>query len=159
VSDAACAASDRARRAAARGFTLVEILVAVLLLGFVVLSVMALLTAIMHQNQLAQERSTATALASERVARLMSEPFHGVTEVGLYKLPDETLAAGPPATLTSDYGELAGHPEFRRVVTLTYDVPAPGMLRVESKVTWKNLKQGEKTHAMVTYLHPGLEQR
>lgn len=140
------------------GFTLVEILVAVLLLAFVVLSVMALLTAVVHQNELAKERSVATALASERVGRLMSQPFKGSTEAQSYKLPEETATTGPPLTFTTDYGAIPGHPEFRRVVTLDYDVPATGMLRIEARVFWKNVRQGEKSHEMVTYLHPGLEQ-
>jgi prepilin-type N-terminal cleavage/methylation domain-containing protein len=148
---------DRERNAPG-GFTLVEVLVAVALLAFLVLGVMALLTTVVHQNKLAQERSVATALASERISRLMSQPFRAASAYLGYKLPEEVALAGPPSTLTADYGTIPGFPEFRRVVTLSYDVPATGMLRVEAKVYWKDRQQGEKNHEMVTYLHPGLEQ-
>lgn len=146
------------RRAAATGFTLVEVLVAVALLAFLVLGVMALLTTVAHQNKLAKQRSVATALASERISRLMSQPFRSSANYAAYRLPEETALPGPPSTLTSEYGTIPGFPSFKRVVMLSYDVPAPGMLRVEAKVYWKDRQQGEKTHEMVTYLHPGLEQ-
>lgn len=140
------------------GFTLVETLVSVALLAFVALGVMALLTAMVRQNKLAKERSMATALASERINLLTAIPFQTSSSYLKYRLPEETAAPGPPPTLTTDYGNVPGYPQFRRVVTLTYDVPATGMLRVEAELTWKNLQQGLKTHDMVTYLHPGLEQ-
>jgi type II secretory pathway pseudopilin PulG len=140
------------------GFTLVETLVSVALLAFVALGVIALLTAVIRQNKLAKERSTATALASERINLLTALPFQTSGNYLKYRLPEETAAAGPPPTLTADFGRIPGYPQFRRVVTLTYDVPAPGMMRVEAELTWKNLQQGIKTHDMVTYLHPGLEQ-
>lgn len=147
-----------AERGGATGFTLVEVLVAVALLAFLVLGVMALLTTVVHQNKLAQQRSVATALASERISKLMAQPFRTAAAYAAYRLPDETASAGPPSTLTSDYGSIPGFPTFKRVVMLSYDVPVPGMLRVEAKVYWKDRQQGEKTHEMVTYLHPGLEQ-
>ena len=151
--------ASRCRRAgSATGFTLVETLVSVALLAFVALGVMALLTAVIRQNKLAKERSTATALASERINLLTSLPFQTPANYLNYRLPEETAAAGPPRTLTTDYGRIPGYPQFRRVVTLTYDVPATGMLRVKAELSWNNLQQGNKTHEMVTYLHPGLEQ-
>ncbi len=140
------------------GFTLVEVLVAVALLAFLVLGVMALLTTVVHQNKLAQERTVATALVSERISRLMSQPFQTASRYLNYKLIEETALAGPPPTLTTDYGSIPGFPDYKRVVKLTYDVPVTGMLRVETRVYWRNRQQGEKSHEIVTYLHPGLEQ-
>ncbi len=145
-------------RATQTGLTLVEILVSVGLLAFVALGVIALLTTVVQQNQLAQERSVATSLASERISRLMSQPYQLASQFLNYKLLEEVAATGPPKTLTAEYGQIPGFPAFKRVVTLDYDIPVPGMLRVETKVLWKNRSQGEKTHEMVTYLHPGLEQ-
>jgi len=140
------------------GFTLVEVLVSVALLAFVALGVMALLTSVVRQNKLAKERSTATSLASERINELSSQPFQASADYLRYRRSEETAAAGPPSTLTADYGQIPGYPEYRRVVTLTYDTPVTGMLTVRTEVFWRNLQQGTKSHAMVTYLHPGLEQ-
>lgn len=140
------------------GFTLVEVLVSVALLAFVALGVMALLTSVVRQNKLARERSTATALASERINEITSLPFQASADVLRYKRPEETASGTAPKVFTADYGVVPSYPDYRRVVTLTYDTPVTGMLRVKSEVFWKNLQQGTKSHAMVTYLHPGLEQ-
>lgn len=142
----------------AKGFTLVEALVSVALLGFVAMGVMGLLSTVIRQNKLAKERSTATALASERLNEITAQPFRASVDYLRYKLPEESATPGPPATLTTDYGQLPGFPDFRRVVTLTYDVPVAGMLRVQTEVFWQNRQQGVKSHEMVTYLHPALEQ-
>ena len=53
-----------------RGMTLVEVLVGVTILAFVALGIMAFLGTAMRQNQLSLERSTATAIASERIQAL-----------------------------------------------------------------------------------------
>ena len=58
---------------------------------------------------------------------------------------------------TADYGNITGYPDYRRVVTLTYNTPVAGMLKVESTVSWQNVHQGEKSHVMISYLHPDLE--
>jgi hypothetical protein len=100
----------------------------------------------------------ATSLASERINLLTAIPFQTSANYVKYRLPEETAAPGPPPTLITDFGRIPGYPQFRRVVTLTYDVPATGMLRVAAELSWNNLQQGLKTHEMVTYLHPGLEQ-
>jgi prepilin-type N-terminal cleavage/methylation domain-containing protein len=93
------------------GFTLVELLVAVALLAFLVLGVMALIATVAHQNKLAQQRSVATALASERISKLMSQPFRVSTLYQAYKLPEETPVPGPPVTLTASYGTIPGFPD------------------------------------------------
>jgi type II secretory pathway pseudopilin PulG len=148
----------RAERPAERGLTLVETLVTVLLLAFVVLGGAATLGQVLHQNKLARHRSLATYLAAERIDQLTSQRYHDSAEVAEYQLAGETLAAGPPATLTADYGSLPDFPEFRRVLTLSYDVPVAGMLQVSAEVFWRDLQQGEKSHELISYIHPSLEQ-
>jgi type II secretory pathway pseudopilin PulG len=140
------------------GLTLVEVVISVGLLAFVSVGIMSLLIVSIRQNQLAQKRSVATALAAERIQQLTSLPYQASATYTLYKLPYEVAAAGPPATLTADYGAIPDYPGFRRVVTLTYDTPVAGMLRVQSSVFWQDLNQGVKSHEMITYLHPSLEQ-
>ncbi len=140
------------------GLTLIEVVICVGLLAFVAVGMMSLLIVSIRQNQLAQKRTIATALASERVQQLTALPYQPSATYTLYKLPYEVSAAGPPMTFTADYGTIPDYPDFRRVVTLTYDSPVAGMLRVQSTVFWQDLNQGVKSHEMITYLHPGLEQ-
>ncbi len=139
------------------GFSLVEVLVCVAMLSFVALGVASLLTIVVHQNRLARERSIATSLASERIQKMQSMPFQAVADYAKYKLPEETAASGTPKTFTSNYGIIPGFPGYKRIVELTYDTPVTGMLQVKSRVYWKNLRQGEKNHEMVTLFYPGLE--
>ncbi len=141
-----------------QGMTLVEVLIAMVLLGFVTLGSVSVLSATLNQNKLAQQRSLATNLAAERIELLTSERFRSAAAFATYAEPGEVAAAGPPGTLTADYGSIPGYPNFRRVLTLEYDTPYAGMLKVTSEVIWQDLKQGEKRHTLITLVHPGLEQ-
>lgn len=148
--------SRRTKRDA--GMTLVEVMAALALLGLVAVGIMSMLVVSIRQNKLAEMRSIATGLASERVQQIASHPYMASATYTEYKLPEETAAVGPPRTFTTGYGLIPAHPEFSRVVTLTYDSPVAGMLRVQTAVSWVDRKQATKTHLIVTYLHPRLEE-
>ena len=141
-----------------RGLTLVEMLVSVLLLAFLALGSISILTVSFSQNKLARNRSLATNIAAERLEHVTSIPFAAAAAYQNYRLPEETAAAGPPQTLTADYGSIPGYPEFSREVTLNYGVPVAGMLQVVTTVSWQDMHQGEKAHTLITYIHPGLEE-
>lgn len=140
------------------GMTLIEVMVSLALLGLVAVGIMTMLVASIRQNKLAEMRSIATGLAAERLQQIVSHPFMGASSYTEYQLPEETAAAGPPSTFTTNYGAVPSHPEFSRVVTLTYNSPVAGMLRVQTTVSWVDRRQGTKTHAIVTYVHPKLEE-
>jgi prepilin-type N-terminal cleavage/methylation domain-containing protein len=140
------------------GMTLVEVVASLALLGLIAVGIMTLLVASVRQNKLSEMRSIATGLASERVQLIISHPYMTSTNYTEYKLPEETAAVGPPQTFTTNYGSIPSHPEFQRVVTLTYNSPVTGMLRVQTTVSWVDRRQGTKTHTVVTYLHPKLEE-
>jgi prepilin-type N-terminal cleavage/methylation domain-containing protein len=140
------------------GLTLIEVMASLALLGLVAVGIMTLLVASIRQNKLAEMRSIATGLASERVQEIVSHPYMPSASYTEYKLPEETAAAGPPSTFTTNYGAIPSHPEFSRVVTLTYNSPVTGMLRIETTVSWVDRRQGTKTHLIVTYVHPKLEE-
>jgi prepilin-type N-terminal cleavage/methylation domain-containing protein len=140
------------------GMTLVEVMSALALLGLVAVGIMSLLIASVRQNKLAEMRSIATGLASERTQQITAHPFMTSANYAEYKLNEETAASGTPMTLTTNYGGIPGHPEFSRVVTLTYDSPVTGMIRVQTTVSWVDVRQGTKSHVIVTYMHPRLEE-
>ena len=147
------------RRQSERGMTLVEVLLSLALLSFVVLGSISLLTVSTRQNNLAKNRSIATNLAAERLDHLTATSYHDAADYAAYLLPGETGTDGPPATLTTNYGAIAGFPEFKRRVTLTYDAPTAGLLSAKVEVFWKDLQQGEKQHTLLTFLHRDLERR
>jgi len=139
--------------------TLVEVLVALLILAFVALGVTSLLGVAVKQNKLALERSLATGLASGRLSQITAMPFRPAVNVADYSLPGEVVEVGPPAKLVTGFGQIPGYPEYKRTVTLEYDTPVTGMLRVKVDVAWWSLAQAtEKAHSMIVYIHPALEQ-
>ena len=139
-----------------RGMSLVEIMVSLAILSFLALSMISMFTTAAHLDKLAQERSVATSLASERVMKIAALPYAPVSDVGNYLLSEETLDAGPPTTLTADYGDLPDYPDYKRVVEITYDSPSPGMIAVKATVTWNHIGQGERSHDMITFIQQGL---
>lgn len=141
-----------------RGMSLVEMLLSLLLLSFVVLGSISLLTISSRQNKIARFRSLATSLSAERLDHLSSTRYRSAANFAQYLLPEETGAAGPPITLSADYGEIPGFPEFRRTVTLNYDQPEAGLVTARVEVFWQDQQQGEKGHSLLTFLHPDLEQ-
>jgi len=141
----------------AKGLTLVEVLVSLAVLAFISLSVMSMLSSSLHLDKLAQERSVATSLASERLGQITAMEYQPIADFANYALPEETAAAGPPPTLTSDYGQIPDYPDYRRVVELRFDAPVAGMLTIRSSVSWRHVSQGERTHTLITFVHPSLE--
>jgi len=140
-----------------KGLTLVEVLISLTVLAVVSLGITTMLSMALHLDDLAKERSVATALATERIQRVTSLPFQTSANYARYLLPEETAAAGPPVTFTTAFGVIPGYPEYQRVVELSYDVPMSGMLRVKTTVSWRHVGQPERQHEMIAFLHPGLE--
>ena len=136
--------------------SLVEALVAIAVLSMISVSVLGLVITTLHLDKLARDRSVATSLARGRVEMITAQDFEVAADYADYQLPEETATTTPP-TLTSDYGTIPDYPDFKRVVVLRYDTPVTGMLTVEATVSWQHLNSGEKTHEMITYLHPQLE--
>ena len=139
------------------GMTLIEVLVALAIMGFVSLAIMNMISLSLHLDGIAKERSIATSLASARIQRLTSMPLQISADYANYLLPEETAAAGPPQTFTTDYGDVPGYPKFKRVVELGYDVPTSGMLSVKTTVSWQHINRKETDHKMIVFLHPFLE--
>ena len=141
-----------------RGMTLIEVIVSMAILVTVGLGMSQLLVMSLKVNKLAQERSVATGLASARTQQITAMQYQSSVNSVNYKLPEETATGAGPYTFTSDYGVVPGNPNFKRVVTLTYNSPVSGMLCVQTLVYWKTSSQNgvEKNHEMVVYLQPQL---
>ena len=147
--------APRRRRLAERGLSLIESLVSIAVLSMVAISVLGLIVTTLHLDKLAKDRSTATSIARDRVEQVTSQPFDQTYTD--YQLADETDLGGTPGTLRSDYGDMADYPYFKRDVVFRYDTPVTGMLTLETHVSWAHINDGERTHTMITYLHPQLE--
>ena len=101
------------------GFTLIEILIATVIITIVSLGATTLTVGIMHGNSFSKRLTTATTLVQDRledVKRL------GYANVG--------TAAG-----IQNYGTIANFSGYKRVVTVA-DIPAAKMKTVKVKVSW-----------------------
>ncbi len=143
--------------AGSRGFTMVEVLVAIALLAFLALGVQSMLIGSLRQNKLALSRTVATNLAAARIAQVTTMPLQSSANFANYAIPGETAAAGPPITLTAGYGSVPGYPQFSRTVRFDYSTPVAGLLRVQVDVSWVDRGSGStKNHRVVTLLHPDI---
>jgi prepilin-type N-terminal cleavage/methylation domain-containing protein len=102
------------------GFTLVEILIAMVIITIVSLGSVTLTVGIMRGNSFSKRLATATTLVQDRledVKRL------GYTNVGT-------------AAVTQNYGSITNFTGYKRVVTVTNDTPAAKMKTVNVTVFW-----------------------
>lgn len=117
------------------GFTLIEVLVAIVILSVGLLGMASLTVAIIQENKLSNDLTTATTLAQEKMEDIRNLGY-----------------AGTPAsdsTVTEDYGNISGYPGFKRVtVTDVYDAgttwPPDGLKDIKVTVSWVY----KKTHSV-----------
>jgi prepilin-type N-terminal cleavage/methylation domain-containing protein len=106
------------RRRHAKGFTLVEIMVAITLLSIGLLGMAGLTVGIMRGNALSSEVTTATALAQAKMEDIKRVGYSGATNSA------------------EDYNGIAGYPLFKRDTVIDVDTPELGMKTVTITVSW-----------------------
>jgi len=105
------------------GFTLLEILIAIVLLSIGLLAMANLTVGIMRGNLFSNQLTTATTLAQDKMEENRRLGFSGVADD------------------TESYGSITGYPEYRRVTAVaSIDNPATGnpagMNMVTVTVSW-----------------------
>ncbi len=106
------------RRRYAKGFTLIEIMVAITLLSVGLLGMAGLTVGIMRGNMLSSGVTTATALAQAKMEDIKRVGYSGATEI------------------LEDYNDIAGYPLFKRDTEIDVDTPDLGMKTVTITVSW-----------------------
>ena len=102
------------------GFTLMEVLVAMLILSVGLLGMAALITGIINSNKLSNRISTATVLAQDKI-----EEIRGVGYAGA------DAEAG-----TEDYNIIPNYPLYKRTTAVAADDPAALMKKITVTVYW-----------------------
>jgi type IV pilus assembly protein PilV len=108
--------ASRTTRLPAAGFTLVEVIVAIVLLGVGLMGLAALSTTVTRANVQSSSLTTATALAQERAERLRTQDYDAVVSGGDTRMVDNVA--------------------YTRSWTVTTDDPAPGLKTVAIAVSW-----------------------
>lgn len=107
----------RTKIAAARGFTLIEVLVAMCIFSIAVLGLAVGATSVMRANQTGLNTTIATNLAQDKLEELKAKTA-------------ANIASGGPVTTTSS------GVTFSRSWTVTSNSPVTGVKRIDVTVTW-----------------------
>jgi len=109
------------RRRYAKGFTLIEIMVAITLLSVGLLGMAGLTVGIMRGNSLSNQVTTATALAQAKMEDIKRMDYGDVV---------------PSDFLPEDYNSISGYANYKRDTDIDVDTPELGMKTVTITVSW-----------------------
>ena len=107
-----------------KGFTLLEILVALSILSIGLLGMAGLTTSIIHGNTLSRKVTTATTLGQDRM-----EHFR---RLGYSTTPTADT------TTTEDYNSIPDYPFYKRVSFIDVNSPSAGMKTITVTVYWNS---------------------
>ena len=117
-----------------KGFTLIEVLVAMAVFSLALLGLEKMHLTAIQVNATASRLTQATTLAQDKVERLMAMPY------------DDPMLADTTATGSTTTYPNTGHPDPSpppQGYTITWevdtDVPSPGLKTINIFVAWKNL--------------------
>lgn len=119
------------RKKRSKGFTLVEVLIAVLLLGIGMLSMASLAATVINGNSFSSKMTTASTLAEDRLEQVQRLGFANAAS-----------AAGTESSVP-------GYASFSRVTTVTTGSPGANMLTATVTVSWDS---GARSLTMRTIL-------
>lgn len=106
----------------ARGFTLLEILVALVLLALGLLSVAGLMAGIMQGNSFSSKVTTATTLAQDKLEDIQKLGYRGTPATD--------------TTVTENYNSITGYRLYKRVTNIDVGNPSTNMKLATVTVLW-----------------------
>jgi len=109
---------------AGNGFTLLEVLVAIVILSIGLLGMASLTVGIINGNRFSKEETTATTLAQEKLEDVRRLGFSGMPTTD--------------TTTTENYNSITGYPEFKRETETEVDAPATGMKTITVTTYWNS---------------------
>ena len=105
------------------GFTLIELMIAIVLVSLGLMGLYTMVMGTIHGNTFSRNYMTATVLAKDQIERIIHADYTTV------------VVANYPA---QEYNTMAGFEQFRRTVTIDVDVPETNTKTVRAIVSWRN---------------------
>ena len=104
------------------GFTLIEVLVAMVILSVGLLGTAALITGIINGNKVSNRITTATVLAQDKMEEIRGLGFSGMP--------------ASDTTTTESYNSITNYSLYKRVTFTDVDNPAAGMKTLTVTIYW-----------------------
>ena len=104
------------------GFTLIEVLAAMLILSVGLLGIAALITGIISSNKLSNRISTATVIAQDKMEQIRMTGYSGMPV--------------SDTTTTEDYNSITNYSLYKRVTFTEVANPDAGMKKITVTVSW-----------------------
>ncbi len=118
-----------------QGFTLLEVLLATVLLSVAFLGLTAMTTSTIRGLSFSDKLTTATTLAREKIEQIKHAPS-----------PTVTTANYPP----EDFQTMVGYARFHRAVTITDNTPEQNMKTITITVSWRADSGNTRTVVLTT---------
>ena len=112
---------------ARQGFTLIEVLIAIVILSVGLLGMAALTVGIIHGNAFSKNLSTATTCAQDKMEDLRRLGYSGTSATTV--------------TVTEAYNSITDYAVYKRETLTTVGSPEPRMKTITVKVYWKDTTQ------------------
>jgi type IV pilus assembly protein PilV len=104
------------------GFTLIEVMIAVIIIAIGTLGAASLTVSVIHGNAFSKRITTATTLAQDRIEDIKRLAYKNAN-----------LLEG-----TENYGSILNYEGYKRVTSISNNSPILGMKTVNVKVYWKS---------------------
>ena len=104
------------------GFTLIEVLIAIIILSVGLLGMAALTVGIIQGNKFSNDLTTATTLAQDEMEDIRRLGYSGTSAT--------------TTTVTENYNSIPGYPTYKRVTDTSVDNPVSGMKMITVTLFW-----------------------